>query len=60
MALAINYINLSFTILFIFEALAKILGWGLLYFQDDGNKFDFAIVILSIVELLVTPFAGTE
>jgi hypothetical protein len=60
MEATIDYINLTFTCLFILEAAAKIMAWGGLYFHDKGNKFDFIIVMISVVELVVTPFAGTE
>ena len=53
-------LTLGCTVLFIFEAVVKILGLGpKLYFSSAWNLFDFGIVLLAIVELLLTWVATT-
>ncbi len=45
----LDYINYGFAIIFILEAVAKIIALGFKrYFIDNGNKFDFIIVLISI------------
>ena len=53
----LNKFNLIFVAIFTFEAIFKLLGYGpRYYFYIDWNKFDFAIVIVSLVS--ETPFLG--
>ena len=53
----LNKFNLVFVAIFTFEAALKLLGLGIrYYFYIDWNKFDFAIVIVSLVS--ETPFLG--
>lgn len=52
LASGLDKCNLTFTIIFAGEMLAKMLGLGLsAYFRDKMNIFDCLIVVLSIVEL---------
>ena len=49
-----NKFNLSFTIIFTVEMVLKLYGLGLSnYFREKMNIFDFLIVILSLVEIIV-------
>ena len=49
---ALDTCNLVFVIIFSLEALLKILGLGIrYYFYIDWNKFDFAVVIMSLISL---------
>ena len=42
--------NVVFVVLFAFEALIKLIGFGVwLYFSDSQNKFDFFLVLVSII-----------
>lgn len=53
----LNKANLVFVAIFTLEAVLKLIGLGVrYYFYIDWNKFDFAIVIVSLVS--ETPFLG--
>uniref|UniRef100_A0AAQ5YGL0 Ion transport domain-containing protein n=1 Tax=Amphiprion ocellaris TaxID=80972 RepID=A0AAQ5YGL0_AMPOC len=43
--------NLVFTILFLLEMIVKLLALSWMYFADQDNIFDFAIVIISLWEI---------
>eukprot|EP00127_Corallochytrium_limacisporum_P002407 Clim_evm48s119 gene=Clim_evmTU48s119 len=45
--------NMVFTAIFVCEAMLKLLAYGFEYFVDDWNKFDFAIIVGSIIDLVV-------
>jgi len=45
-----------FTIIFTVEAIMKIIAWHLDYFREGWNQFDFFIVTVSAIELIVTIF----
>jgi len=48
-------INVAFTYVFIVEALIKIIGLGpYSYFHNGWNRFDFFVVVLSILDLVLT------
>ena len=50
--MALDICNLVFVIIFTIEAILKLIGQGpTYYFYIDWNKFDFAVVILSLVSL---------
>jgi hypothetical protein len=54
-------INLGFTLVFIIEALTKIIGLSpATYFRSSWNKFDFVVVMTSIVDLIMTFFLGSS
>lgn len=42
-----------FTVLFIMEALMKIVAYGDTYFLNAWNKFDFIVVASSIFDILI-------
>ena len=51
----LEYCNLCFVVVFTLEAIIKLIGYGPnYYFYLDWNKFDFTIVILSLVSLYQT------
>ncbi|CAM9511307.1 unnamed protein product, partial [Ectocarpus fasciculatus] len=48
--------NLMFTLLFCIEMLLKLIGFGVkAYVQSSLNIFDAVVVLISVVELIVTP-----
>lgn len=48
----LNYLNIIFVIIFALEALIKLLGYGpRFYFHENWNRFDFIIVITSLISL---------
>jgi len=51
----LDYINLTFTSIFILESLSKIVALGFTrYFLNAWNRFDFFVVVASIVDICVT------
>ncbi|CDW88937.1 cation channel family protein [Stylonychia lemnae] len=46
-------INILFTVIFIIEATLKLIGYGLSYFRNAQNVFDFIIVLSSISEIMI-------
>lgn len=51
----LEYINMSFSFVFILEMVVKLLGLGISeYFIDNFNKFDFIVVLLSTIDLTLT------
>ena len=56
---ALEEINVAFTFVFLLEAILKLVGLGpKAYFRDNWNKFDFIIVMVSLVELAAS--TGSE
>ncbi len=55
----LDIINLIFTGIFIFEAIFKLIAMGLIrYFQNSWNRFDFFVVVASIIDVIVTKVEG--
>ena len=54
--MAFNITSYVFLVIFVFEATAKIISMGKNYFKDAFNTFDFAIIVISIVTLVLTYF----
>ena len=54
--------NYIFTAIFVMEAILKLIAYGFSYFQTMWNKFDFFIVITSIIDILMSldPNASTN
>jgi len=49
---ALETCNLCFVFIFTLEAVLKLIGYGpTYYFYIDWNKFDFAVVIMSLISL---------
>jgi hypothetical protein len=46
--------NYIFTAIFICEAVLKLIAYGFSYFKTMWNKFDFFIVITSIIDILMS------
>ena len=44
-----EYINLFFTVVFVIEAIIKIIGLRFHYFRRAWNVFDFVVVVLSVI-----------
>ncbi len=58
--LTLEWISTVFTLIFIFEAVLKLIAFGVEdYFYEDWNKFDFTVVILDIVDIFFI-FYGRE
>ena len=50
----IEWANLIFFLTFLFEMIVKMLGLGLkLYFKDTANFFDFIVVVVSAIDLII-------
>ena len=48
--------NYIFTIIFILEAALKIFVFGWAYFKTSWNKFDFFVVISSILDIILSVY----
>ena len=48
--------NLVFTSCFIIEAVLKLFAFGWAYFGTSWNKFDFFVVIASILDILLSVY----
>ena len=46
--------NLAFGVIFLIEAILKLIAYGRRYFLDDWNRFDFSIVIASILGFILS------
>jgi hypothetical protein len=57
--LTLNVTNYIFTAVFLFECVAKLLVYRYSYFETSWNKFDFFVVIASLVDLALE-FVDTE
>jgi len=54
----LSMINLGFTLIFLTEAIIKLIGMGPnKYFLDDWNKFDFFVVVASLIDLILDWFS---
>jgi hypothetical protein len=49
----LELVNMVFTVIFILEAILKLIGLGLMYFSISWNVFDFLIVVGGIVGFIV-------
>lgn len=52
----IETINNVFLIIFHIEAVFKIIGYGIFYFKDNWNIFDFFILALTDLLILINYF----
>ena len=53
--------NIIFTTVYIIEMILKMIGFGpRQYFQDGWNSFDFTLVMLSILDLVLSAFSGSD
>jgi len=56
-------LNITLTAIFTFETIIKLIGLGRVFRKDPMNIFDFTVVVLSIVEIILDvlkKFAGAE
>lgn len=51
--LALDMINYVFTGVFVIEAILKLLAFGISYFRNSWNVFDFCVVCASIIDILM-------
>lgn len=56
----INVINEIFAVVFTVEAVLKLIAFGLAYFEDTWNRFDFGIVVGTLVSIVVEALTGTH
>lgn len=49
----LDFTNYIFTIIFIVEAILKLIGYGDTYFNNSWNQFDFFVVVASIFDILM-------
>jgi len=55
----LKYINMVFTFVFIFECVAKLIGLGFQgYWFSGWNKFDFFVVMMSLIDLAMDLMGG--
>lgn len=58
---SLETVNLIFTIIFIIEALVKLVANGVIeYFKNNWNKFDFFVAITSALDLFMTYFLSNS
>jgi hypothetical protein len=50
---SLEFLNYIFSAIFFVEAFLKIIAYGDTYFEDSWNKFDFFVVISSILDILI-------
>eukprot|EP00746_Dinoflagellata_sp_MGD_P161357 gnl/MRDRNA2_/MRDRNA2_88463_c0_seq1.p1 gnl/MRDRNA2_/MRDRNA2_88463_c0~~gnl/MRDRNA2_/MRDRNA2_88463_c0_seq1.p1 ORF type:complete len:625 (-),score=105.07 gnl/MRDRNA2_/MRDRNA2_88463_c0_seq1:324-2198(-) len=50
----------TFTIIFVVEIIARVSIWGPRYYQSIANILDLGIVIISLLDLYVLPWAGVS
>lgn len=56
----IDGINKFFTVLFILEAVFKLLSVGTKYFYSDWNKFDFLVALISLADLVMSDLLNLQ
>ncbi|XP_048580456.1 voltage-dependent N-type calcium channel subunit alpha-1B isoform X2 [Nematostella vectensis] len=56
----IEYVNMAFTFVFLFEAILKLIAFKLNYFRDYWNVFDFIIVVTTLVGVLLELVQDTK
>ena len=52
-----NFVCLGF---FLVEAAVKLIGYGLRYFKDEWNRFDFIIILASIAAIVITTVSDVK
>ena len=51
--LPISIVNYTFVIIFTIEAIIKLIAQRCLYFKDGWNNFDFTVVVLTLIILII-------
>ena len=54
--MVIRMVNYCFLVIFVLEAIVKLIAFDVRYFKDSWNVFDFIIVLASIIVLIITNF----
>ena len=54
LTLTSDILNYIFTLIFTLEAIIRLLAIGKAYFKDSWNTFDFVVVVLSLLSLIIT------
>jgi len=49
----LDAVNIVFTTVFFFEAVLKLIAYGGSYFSNAWNKFDFIVVVSSLIDILL-------
>ena len=57
---ALEYANLFFTVVFALEAALKLTGLGLHYFASGWNRFDFVVVVSSLIDILMKQLQNSD
>lgn len=52
----LRIVNICFSVIFFCEACLKLVAYGATYFQNSWNKFDFFVVVTSVVDLVMMAF----
>ena len=60
MKIILDYLNLAFTLIFVAEAMIKILAFGVRYFKDSWNRFDFIIAFASLLSNILEFAIGLD
>jgi hypothetical protein len=55
---ALDDINYVFTVIFIVEAILKLIAFGKRYYISNWNKFDFFVVCCSLLDFLLNFFGS--
>lgn len=56
----LDFTNVIFTIIFIIEAVLKLIAFGASYFENSWNKFDFFVVCSSIMDIVLEAMDSTS
>ncbi|RHY17551.1 hypothetical protein DYB32_010499 [Aphanomyces invadans] len=51
--IALTSMNTAFSVIFTIEAAVKLGAFGIVYFEDSWNRFDFVIVVFTIVSFIL-------
>ena len=49
-------VNICFSAIFFGEACLKLVAYGSTYFQNSWNKFDFFVVVASVIDIVMMAF----
>jgi hypothetical protein len=48
-----DFTNYIFTLIFLIEAIMKLMAFGKSYFNNSWNQFDFFVVVASIFDIII-------
>jgi len=52
----LKVVNICFSVIFFCEACLKLVAYGSTYFQNSWNKFDFFVVVTSVIDIVMMAF----